>query len=77
MSMKDCIPADRLRPWLGGLSWCACGAETGPRKRSAELAWFRDLRDQCRDTRTPFFLKKLSDGTRELDGRKHEEFPNG
>jgi protein gp37 len=48
------------------------GAETGPGKRSAKTDWFRSIRDQCMDTKTPFFFKRDSNGNRFLDGRKWE-----
>lgn len=51
------------------------GAETGPGKRPMDLDWARDLRDQCVEAGVPFFFKKDSNGSRELDGRRWEEFP--
>lgn len=40
------------------LDWIICGAETGPNARPMNLDWARDLRDQCKETNTPFFFKK-------------------
>lgn len=58
-----------------GLDWVVCGAETGPGARPMELAWARSLRDQCQAEGVPFFFKRDSDGCRELDGVRYEEFP--
>jgi len=65
------------------VNWVIAGGESGPSFRRAELDWFRDLRDQCRDTNVPFFLKQLGgkvkvDGTwggRMLDGQTHDAMP--
>lgn len=45
------------------LDWVICGAETGPNARPMSLEWARNLRDQCKDTGTPFFFKKAGNKT--------------
>ncbi len=57
--------------------WVICGAETGPGARRMEGKWAKDLADQCEAAKVPFFLKRLSNGSRELDGQRYEEYPNG
>lgn len=42
------------------IDWIVCGAETGPGARPMDLAWPRDLRDQCRVSGVPFFMKQVS-----------------
>jgi len=64
-----------LTEWIDRVSWVIAGAETGHRARPAQLDWFRSLRDQCAAAGVPFFFKKDSDGSRELDGVRHEEIP--
>jgi protein gp37 len=62
--------------WKGAtLDVVICGAETGPGKRPMELDWARNIRDQCQAAGTPFFFKRDSQGRRELDGHRWEEFP--
>lgn len=53
--------------WLGelgedwmGIEWVLHGCESGPRRRPAELGWFRSLRDQCVSAGVPYFLKQGS-----------------
>jgi len=46
-----------------GLDWVICGAETGPAARPMDLAWARDLRDQCKAAGVPYFFKRPSPGT--------------
>lgn len=63
-----------------GLDWVICGCESGPKARPADIAWVRDLRDQCVEAGTPFFLKQLAiDGKLvkmpELDGRVWDQMP--
>jgi len=60
---------------LRGLDWVICGAETGPGKRRMELNWARTLRDDCKAADVPFFFKKNSEGSRLLDGREWNEYP--
>jgi protein gp37 len=68
-------------PDVGGrLDWVIAGCESGHRARPAELDWFRRLRDDCKATAVPFFLKQVGEGGRvvaepELDGEQHLEFP--
>ncbi len=44
------------------LDWTICGSETGPGARPMELEWARDLRDQCKESGTPYFFKKATGG---------------
>jgi protein gp37 len=60
---------------LPRLDWVIAGAETGPKKRPMDPAWAIDLRNQCVSAGTAFFYKKGSDGSRELDGQRWEQFP--
>ena len=77
-----------LEPLLGPLhdldlteiDWVIVGGESGPGGRPMDPAWARDLRDQCRRSRVPFFFKQWG-GTnkkragRVLDGRTWDEMP--
>jgi protein gp37 len=44
---------------LDGIHWLIAGGESQPGARSADLAWFEDLRDQCQRANVAFFLKQL------------------
>jgi protein gp37 len=44
---------------LEGIHWLIAGGESQSGARPAELAWFRDLRDQCGRAGVAFFLKQL------------------
>jgi len=57
------------------IDWVIAGSETGPGKREMETKWARDAKDQCVAAGVPFFFKKDSDGSRLLDGRTWEQFP--
>jgi protein gp37 len=65
---------------LRGIHWVIVGGESGPGARPMKPAWARDLRDQCRRMRVPFFFKQWG-GTnkkltgRVLDGRTWDEMP--
>ena len=43
---------------LRGIDWVIVGGESGPGARPMEPAWVRDLRDQSRAERIPFFFKQ-------------------
>lgn len=65
---------------LTGIGWVIVGGESGPRARSMEIAWVREVRDQCTVAGVPFFFKQWrgfrpKQGGRELDGREWSEFP--
>jgi protein gp37 len=73
------------------IDWIICGCESGPKRRPANIAWVRALRDQCIERKIPFFLKQWPgiNGLCEwylegsmaiyekpiLDGRQWLEFP--
>jgi protein gp37 len=62
--------------WLYlGLRWIICGAETGPGARPMDLAWARDLRDQCKAAGVPFFWKRPSPGTEAPSDLMVREWP--
>ena len=69
------------RGWLGGIDWVIAGCESGPRRRPADIQWFRSLRDQCIRENTPFFLKQMDnrygslDKMPILDGQSWNQFP--
>jgi len=65
---------------LRGIHWVIVGGESGPGARPMDPAWAKDLRDQCRRSKVPFFFKQWG-GTnkkragRVLDGRTWDEMP--
>jgi protein gp37 len=65
---------------LAGIQWVIVGGESGPGHRPMKANWVRDIRDQCRKARVPFFFKQWGGarpktGGRELDGRTWDEMP--
>lgn len=68
---------------LGGIHWVIVGGESGHKARPMDIAWARDIRDQCAHHDVAFFLKQLGGrrGKRggaqaTLDGRLWREYPN-
>jgi protein gp37 len=55
------------------VDWVICGGESGPHARPMNVAWARLLRDECRDTKTAFFMKQLGG----FPNKRHEmeDFP--
>ena len=43
---------------LSGIDWVIVGGESGPRARSIEADWAREVRDQCIEQNVPFFFKQ-------------------
>jgi protein gp37 len=69
-----------FRPYLKRLQWVICGGESGAKARPFDLAWARDLRDQCVAAGVPYFFKQVGgryhdSGGRMLDGRTWDEMP--
>lgn len=65
---------------LHGIHWVIVGGESGPGARPMERSWVRDIRDQCRRAKIPFFFKQwggvLKSRTgRELDRRTWDDMP--
>jgi len=88
--MLSSIELQRNRGWLSPfketdamlrrtprLDIAICGAETGPGKRPFKDEWALDLRDQCRETGTPFFFKKDGAGKPTLCGVEYHEWIRG
>lgn len=44
---------------LEGIHWLIAGGESQPGARPADVAWFKDLREQCHQHNVAFFLKQL------------------
>jgi protein gp37 len=65
---------------LSGISWTIVGGESGPGARPMLPEWVISVRDQCRQSRVPFFFKqwggvrKKKNG-RKLNGRTYDEYP--
>ena len=74
---------------LNGIDWVIVGGESGARARPMKADWARSIRDQCKDTGTPFFFKQWGSRNasgkwvgkkragRTLDGLVWDEFPEG
>jgi protein gp37 len=55
---------------LEGIHWLIAGGESQPGCRPADLEWFRELRDECGETDTAFFLKQLGGHPHKRGGRE-------
>lgn len=65
---------------LTDIDWVIVGGESGRRHRPFDLAWAREIRDNCRRARVPFFFKQVGgrtpkSGGRMLDGRTWDQIP--
>ena len=65
---------------LTGIDWVIVGGESGRRPRAVDPEWVREIRDQCRAARVPFFFKQWGGRNkkaagRRLDGREWSQMP--
>jgi protein gp37 len=66
---------------LSGINWTIVGGESGPGARPMQPEWVLSVRDQCRESRVPFFFKqwggvrKAKNG-RLLEGKTYNEYPH-
>jgi protein gp37 len=75
VSCEPLLEKVRLTKWIKGIDWVIAGAETGPVRRPMEDEWAKSLKVQCENFSVPFFFKRNSDGSRELEGEIIEEYP--
>lgn len=65
---------------LSGISWVIVGGESGPGARPMREEWVISVRNQCYESRVPFFFKQWG-GVRKakygrlLEGRTYDEYP--
>jgi protein gp37 len=52
--------------------WVIAGGESGPSPRPADIAWFRQVRDQCQAADMPFFMKQIITNGKKIPW---EQFP--
>ncbi len=62
------------------MDWVIVGGESGPGARPMDPEWARDLRNQCRRAKVPFFFKQWGGKNKKqagriLDGRTWDEMP--
>lgn len=65
---------------LDGIHWVIVGGESGPGHRPIQAEWVRQIRDQCKKAKVPFFFKQWGGATpkaggRSLDGRTWDQIP--
>jgi len=56
---------------LDGIDWCIVGGQSGEAPKPFDLAWAEDLRDQCKASKTAFFVKQLG-GAPEANNKRIE-----
>ncbi len=67
---------------LQGIHWVIAGGESGPKSRTVEIEWVREIRDRCESAGVAFFFKQWG-GVRKhttgrvLDGNLYGGFPAG
>lgn len=66
--------------YLEKLDWVICGAESGPNRREMNIDWVRSLKNQCEQSKTPFFFKQMFEKgkkitTPKLDGKYYTQYP--
>ena len=66
---------------LRSINWAIVGGESGPGARPMNGEWVRSIREQCQQSRVPFFFKQWGGvnkkaAGRELDGQCHDAMPD-
>lgn len=51
------LPVD-LSDYISDLDWIIVGCESGPNRRSMEINWVRNIKNQCLKAGVPFFFKQ-------------------
>jgi len=58
---------------LDGIDWVIVGGESGPRARPMLVEWVREVRDQCKAAKVPFFFKQWGGLRPKSGGRSRVE----
>lgn len=74
-------PIPNLHKQLTGIDWVIVGGESGRGARPMDIAWVRDIRDQCNASNVQFFFKQWGGVNKKatgrlLDGRTWDQMPN-
>ncbi len=54
---------------LSAIDWVIAGGESGPRARTMDAEWAREIRDQCVEQDVPFFFKQWGGVQKKKNGR--------
>jgi protein gp37 len=68
LSLEPLLSAMPALP-LDEISWVIVGGESGPNCRPMKAEWVRDIRDQCSQSRVPFFFKQWGGARKDTTGR--------
>lgn len=60
---------------LTGIDWVIVGGESGPRARPMKENWAREIRDNCKARRIPFFMKQMAKKRKIPEDLFIREFP--
>lgn len=66
---------------LNGIDWVIVGGESGPKSRTIQEAWVKEVRDICIAANVPFFFKQWGGFNKKktgrlLEGKKWNEYPH-
>ena len=66
---------------LSNIHWVIAGGESGPKARTVEVEWIREIRDQCKEQKVAFFFKQWGGKTPKaggniLDKKQWLEYPS-
>ena len=80
LSIEPLLKPVSIKRFLSDIHWVIVGGESGPSARHVDGDWIREIRDECIDSKVPFFFKQWGgrtskSGGRELDGRTWDEMP--
>jgi protein gp37 len=70
------LPEKHRTKWVHLIDWVIQGGESGHHKRPFDLAWGRDLRDQCKKYGVPYFFKQIDKVQGIPEDLQIRQFPN-
>ena len=80
ISFKPQTDVMEVKPNLDGIHWVIVGGESGHHHRPMDLAWARQIRNECQDAGVAMFFKQVGGrtpkaGGDQLDGAVIQEYP--
>ena len=75
VSIEPMLGEIDINEWINTIDWVIVGGESGSNARPMHPDWIRTIRDQCKESDTPFFFKQWGEWLQVGSCCNSEDFP--